>query len=175
MVSTSCLLTSKRPPPSALHKPVPTGNETACSRAQAGLPPRVPAALPHIRPTSSMPSGVPSSNHATFQAPVQVQYCQYRDNSTAPGTRANRRSERGPYTQSAAGTPSLQSFGSEQHLGRFRRPARPSAGVAEWTVSGPVAGRLTRAGLCEIPSPRRSPPGREFGLRGVFFVGSLTQ
>jgi len=47
--------------------------------------------------------------------------------------------------------------------------------VAEWTVSGPVAGRLTRAGLCEIPSPCRSPPGREFGLRGVLSVGSLTQ
>ena len=52
MVSTSCLLTSKRPPPSALHKPVPTGNRNRLlpspSGASAPRPCGPPAHPPDI-------------------------------------------------------------------------------------------------------------------------------
>ena len=70
------------------------------------------------------------------------QYCQSHVYPTAPCTRANRRSERGP-------AHAICSRDEAPPIVRFRtkfraascRPARPGAGAAGSTVSGQVAGR----------------------------------
>lgn len=103
------------------------------SRARPGLPPRDAAALPHIRAASSMPSGVPSANHATFKAPLQVPSRQHRKKIETSEFRAHRRFPLDLTGRRSSGA---------QRPGTQERSPDPAAS----TVSGGDAARFPRAG-----------------------------
>ena len=112
------------------------------SRVRPGLPPRDAAALPHIRAASSMPSGVPSANHATFKAPLQVPSRRHRKKFETSEFRAHRR-----FPPDLTGR---RSSGA-QRPGTQERSPDPAAS----TVSGGDAARFPRAGS-RASTPRKS-------------------